>query len=169
MVKVSLFLSSFSPLFALLALRLKPLQLWLPLAVLALLGLLALFSLLKQRGRLEPNPRGFTNVRDEGAQIAGYLASYILPLLVLDEPKWQDAVAYLGFLVLYAIVFINSDLLQVNPLLYLAGYRVFAAEDSTRGETFYLLAARKDGRPRSGDLRVSDIAPHFLLVHPENQ
>lgn len=165
MVQASLFLSSFSPLFLLLAFRFQQLHLWLPFAVLAAIGLLLLGRLLRQRQGVRPNPRSFAGLRDEGSQVAGYLASYILPLLAISEPSWRDLVAYALFLGLYAVVYVNSDLMQVNPVLYLAGYRLYAAEATNTGETCYLLVRRRDGRPRSGDLPVSDISGNLLLVH----
>lgn len=166
MVKLSLFLSSFAPLFLLLALRFEERKLWLPLALLAVLGLFLLSRLLRQRATVQPSPRTFVNVRDEGAQVAGYLASYILPLLAISKPSWRDLVAYSLFLALYAVVYINSDLMQVNPMLYLDGYRLYAAESATTGQTCYLLVKRNQGRPLPGDLRVSDVADNLLFVHP---
>lgn len=166
MVKASLFLSSFSPLFLLLALRFEQQRLWLPLALLALLGLLLVRRLLRQRREVTPSPRTFTNLRDEGAQVAGYLASYILPLLAISNPTWRDLLAYTLFIGLYAVVYINSDLMQVNPVLYLAGFRLYAAESTNTGETCYLLVRRDQRRPTAGDLRVSDISDNLLLVHP---
>jgi hypothetical protein len=165
-VQASLFLSSFSPLFLLLALRFEQRWLWLPLALLALLGLLLVRRLLRQRGEVTPGPRTFSGLRDEGAQVAGYLASYILPLLAISKPTWRDLLAYGLFLGLYAVVYVNSDLMQVNPVLYLAGFRLYAAESATTGETCYLLVRKDQGRPTSGDLRVSDISENLLLVHP---
>jgi hypothetical protein len=38
-------------------------------------------------------------VEDRGAEVAGYLASYILPFVVVPEPGWSDLVGYAIFLV----------------------------------------------------------------------
>jgi hypothetical protein len=165
-VKTSLFLSSFAPLFGLLALRFEPVHLWLPLALLAALGIFLLARLLRQRSQLSPDSRTFMNLRDEGAQVAGYLASYILPLLAISKPSWRDLLAYGLFIGLYAVVYINSDLMQVNPLLYVAGYRLYAAESIVSRETCYLLVPRNQARPTDGALRTSDVANNLLLVHP---
>jgi hypothetical protein len=166
MIKVRLFLSSFAPLFALLALRFKPAHLWLPLALLAILGAALLAGLMRARHAVVANPRSFVGVRDEGAQIAGYLASYILPLLVISEPAARDLLAYLGFLAVFGVVFVRSDLVQVNPLLYLYGYRLFAAEDANTGTTVYLLVQGRRPRPRAGTVHVSDISGNLVLVQP---
>lgn len=164
MIRARLFLSSFTPLFALLALRFRPWQLWVPCAVLALSGAVLLAGLLRSRRRVVANPRSFVNVRDEGQQVAGYLAAYILPLLVVAQPTARDAAAYGGFLVVFALVFVRSDLLQVNPLLYLFGYRLLAADEQSSGVTYYLLAAAGRGTPESGVLHVSDISGNLLLL-----
>src|SRR5262249_9898715 len=67
-----------------------------------------------------------TRVEDRGAEVAGYLASYILPFVVVPEPNWRDLTGYAIFLVVAATIYVRSGLLQINPTLYLLGWRVFA-------------------------------------------
>ncbi len=165
MIRLRLFLSSFAPLFALLALRFKDPHLWLPLAGLAVLGAVLLAGLMRGRQDVRPNPRRFHNVRDEGQQVAGYLASYILPLLAISQPSWRDLLAYAGFLLVFGVVFVRSQLLQVNPLLYLYGYRLFAADDATTGETHFVLVRQRVEKPRDGILHVSDVSGNLLLLN----
>jgi hypothetical protein len=67
-----------------------------------------------------------TDPRDQGGAVAGYLATYLLPLLSLEAHSWNTAVAYGIYLLTVYVIFVRSDnLVLVNPTLYLFRYRIF--------------------------------------------
>jgi hypothetical protein len=127
-----LFLSSYAPLFALLAIRFQPRWLWISCVVLAALGVASLLWLLKLDNRASKAPYTLTGVRDAGGEAASYLATYLLPFLTVSTPTARDVIAYAGFLLVAALISVRSDVAQVNPLLYLLGYRVMSITDSNR-------------------------------------
>jgi hypothetical protein len=148
LVRLVLFWSSYAPLFLLLAVRFSDLILRAVMAVLFVGGALALIWVVRGRSReLEADPYELAEVRDEGAAVAAYLASYILPIATVADPSATDLVAYAIFLVMLAVVSVRTDLAQVNPLLYLAGYRVFAIR-TVSGMKGYLICNRE---PVAGD------------------
>lgn len=136
-----LFLSSYAPLFALLAIRFEPPWLWIPCTLLAAVGVAALWLLLKLDARSAPGPHVLTSVRDAGAEATAYLASYLLPFLTLPTPTPRDVLAYTGFLLVAAVISLRSAVAQVNPLLYLLGYRVLSVTDKN-GLHAYVIAKR---------------------------
>jgi hypothetical protein len=67
-----------------------------------------------------------TDPRDQGAAVAGYLATYLLPLLSVGTGGWRLSVAYGIYLVTLYVVYVRSDsLVLVNPTLYLFRYRIY--------------------------------------------
>jgi hypothetical protein len=67
--------------------------------------------------------------RDQGGAVAGYLATYLLPLLSVNAHGWNTAVAYTIYLLTVYVIFVRSEnLVLVNPTLYLLGFRVFDVE-----------------------------------------
>lgn len=124
-----LFLSSYAPLFGLLAIRFEQRWLWISCTVLAVVGVLCLWLLLRLDARSAPGPHTLTSVRDAGVEAAGYLATYLLPFLTVATPTARDVVAYAGFLLVAAVINLRSAVAQVNPLLYLLGYRVLSVTD----------------------------------------
>jgi hypothetical protein len=69
------------------------------------------------------------DVQDQGSAVAGYLATYLLPLLALGQGGWRLIAAYAIYLITVYVVFVRSEnLVLVNPTLYLIGFRVFGAE-----------------------------------------
>jgi hypothetical protein len=140
--KPLLFVSSYAPLFGLLAIRFQ--QQWLRISclVLACLGTGALWLLLRLDARASPGPHTLVVVKDAGPEAASYLAGYLLPFLTVATPSIRDIIAYLGFLVVAAAVHLRSSVIQVNPLLYLSGYRVLAVEDD-HGPAAYMVTRRR--------------------------
>jgi hypothetical protein len=139
LAKSLLFMSSYAPLFALLAIRFEDPWLWVSCATLSVLGAASLWLLLRLDSRAEPGPHDVVAVSDAGGEAAAYLASYLLPFLTVATPGARDVAAYVGFLVVAAAIYLRSSLVQVNPLLYLFGYRVLSVEDGL-GLHAYLIA-----------------------------
>lgn len=106
------------------ALRFEATWLRIAFASLCALGVfVAWFLLRRNRSDLPPN-RAIRIVGDGGAEVSGYLAAYLLPFLTLAAPPLLDGLAYLIFFVVAGVVYVRSGLMQVNPTIYLLGWRV---------------------------------------------
>lgn len=139
--KPLLFLSSYAPLFGLLAIRFEQQWLWITCVVLAGLGLASLLLLLWLDARSEPGPHVLASASDAGGEAASYLASYLLPFLTVATPTPRDVIAYAGFLLVAAAINLRTSMAQVNPLLYLLGYRVLSVTDD-RGLHAFMITKR---------------------------
>ncbi len=136
------FISSYAPLFGILTLRLD----WRPVAigcaVLALVGLGTALSLLRGLRGLQPDSYRTTTVVDRGPDVAGYVATYLLPFLTVAEPSARDLIAYSAFLLVSAVIYVRSSMMAINPILYLLGFRVSWITDSHGGEAFLISRSR---------------------------
>lgn len=95
----------------------------------AALGLLTVCLLLYNARRVGEVEWEISDPREQGAAVAGYLASYLLPLLAIQPGGWRVAVAYGIYLAILYIVYISSDsLVLINPTLYCLRYRIYEAE-----------------------------------------
>lgn len=64
--------------------------------------------------------------REQGAAVAGYLATYLLPLLAISGRGWRVPAAYAIYLAVLYVVYVTSDsLVLINPTLYLFRYRIY--------------------------------------------
>jgi hypothetical protein len=69
------------------------------------------------------------NPRDQGGAVAGYLATYLLPLLSVNAHGWNTVAAYAIYLLTVYVIFVRSEnLVLVNPTLYVLGFRIFDVE-----------------------------------------
>jgi hypothetical protein len=127
-VELRFFLCSYALLFVILAIRFTQPVLSYTCLALALIGVSAGFATIRGHRRVEPEPLRIRKVQDGGGEVAGYLAAYLLPFVTVTEPGWRDLVAYGLFMFVSAVVYVRSSLVQLNPTLYLAGWRVYAVD-----------------------------------------
>lgn len=160
LMRTLLFLSSYAVLFGLLALMLwaSPAA-WVAIA-LALLGIGWLLALLRAGRRGSPDPYRVVAVKDMGGEVAGYVVGYLLPLLVHPEPNTRELIAYAVFLVVVGVIYVQSDLVHINPLLYVLGYRVFDVR--LKGDVQRLLISRQS--PVEGEVLTASHFTNALLI-----
>lgn len=123
--KSRLFFGSYVILFALLALRFTTPWLEVTFGTLAAIGLAdTVWIVIGLSTKTQSDPMVFTSVEDAGSDVAGYLVGYILPFLTVAQPSIRDVLAYGLFLLVLGVVFVQSNMVQVNPTLYLFQRRV---------------------------------------------
>lgn len=137
-------------------------------AALAAVSIVLVLRLRRGAGRVRARQVRVAAIKDQGSNAAAYLATYLFPFVLLDDPSWQEWGAYGVYMVILAVVTMRSNLILVNPTLYVFGYRVltiehtlFMAEASTPAET--LLVSRTV--PRANELiNVVRFADGFIEV-----
>src|SRR5262249_27312834 len=83
--------------------------------------------------RVSPAHWTVTDPRDQGGAVAGYLATYLLPLVDTGGGGWRVTTAYVIYFVTLYLVFIRSDtLVLINPTLYVLNFRIYDVELATR-------------------------------------
>lgn len=86
------------------------------------------------------------DIQDRGEAAAGYLTSYLLPLIGTTAVGYADVLGFIIYgLVLWA-VYVRSSLGVINPSIYLWGWRV--AEVKHSGQRLLLVCR---DLPRDGD------------------
>lgn len=141
MVRFLLFLSAYAPLFAITAIRFDTAGVRIGSAALAVCGVVAFGWVRIRRGRLASQPRQVVTAEDEGAAVAAYTATYILPFVTVSTPSTADILAYVVFYALLALLHVRTTLVQVNPMLYLAGRRVWRFTDPAGQSAFAIVPA----------------------------
>jgi hypothetical protein len=120
-----LFIGSYAVLFLLLALRFTTPWLRIVCAGIAAVGFLDMVQIVvRVSAKTGVDPITVATVSDEGPEVAGYLASYLLPFLTVAEPSGWDIAAYTIFLFVTGLIYVRSEMTQINPTLYLFGRRV---------------------------------------------
>jgi hypothetical protein len=132
---VLLFISSYSPLFLILAVKdfdfdsccLKhPVAVWIMLG-LSLLSIVLLFVSLQylKKGNM---PVKIISVKNRSVDLINYTIPYILSFFSFDLSKWDDIISLSIFLLIMLILTITSKSIFLNPILAFAGYGMYDIE-----------------------------------------
>jgi hypothetical protein len=125
-IRARLFVVSYAPLALIFALRSiednrLASVLWCGIAILGFLDGLWILRRSHRRGAVSVT---FSRIDDAGGSVAGYLATYLLPLLGTSINGAPILAAYAVYFVVLFLVYTNSDMAFVNPTLYLYRRRV---------------------------------------------
>lgn len=128
-----LFLSAYSPVFLILALRaygrVCPIVIMaLCLLLAAVLGVLAFLFVLR---RTEPQQMRLVTVEQRDGDLAGFLVAYLLPFVGVLASDWRDVLAVALFIAFIGLVYVNSRMIYVNPLLAVFGYHLILIRATT--------------------------------------
>jgi hypothetical protein len=145
--RIAMFFSSYAPLFGLLAYKNRSCEAaWVTLAGVAGLSIVGLvIVMLSQRSEVGPQ-LVVAHSRPKDGDVLAYVATYLVPFLSVDLTKRDDIVLFCGFLLVLMVVYVNSNMLFVNPLLSVVGYHSFDVADPD-GHEYSLIARRKDLDP----------------------
>lgn len=164
------FLSSYAPLWAMFALRFDSIWLRIFFALLCLCGILITTYVLRRNRSGRPSNTTITVAGDGGAEVSGYLAAYLLPFLTLAAPSLLDGLAYVIFFAVAGVVYVRSGLMQVNPTIYLLGWRVargtiaVGGAAGSRGAKEIYVITRRDRRV-GASLRAERFTDRVYIDH----
>lgn len=160
--RVRLFLASYAPMFLILAIRFDAVALRSACGILAAIGIVdATLIIRRSRRKLATVRVRIYSVADAGSESSGYLVSYLLPFVTVATPSGRDLAGYGLFLIVALVIYIRSNLVQVNPVFYLLGYRVLRIKYGAEGERLQFLVTRVS--PSEGEsIGVADFAGIFL-------
>jgi len=146
--RVLLFLSSYAPLSAMLVLLFwsKSLIVAGISGIAALLGVIGMLLYLRVVGRVDGVPTKIVACQSRGEAGMSYIITYIIPFLAVAFSEWQEAAALAVFFVILGFLYVNSDMIHINPTLNLFGYRLY--EVTLDDGSVYNLVAR--GRVQRG-------------------
>lgn len=160
-VGIRLFAASYAAAFAIAAIRFDGVWLRGVCAAVAILSVLTALSFVRSgRHQVAPISVTVTSVDDVGSEVGGYLATYLLPFIVVPTPSLRDLLAYGIFLVLLAVVYIRSDLIRVNPTMYVLGYKLVKI-NAHDGSGRYLLTRQE---PTAGQVVAATDHAGFLVA-----
>lgn len=142
LIKPGMFVSSYAPLFAMLAIRFDdPLLRWVCVGLGCAGVLIVLGCVLGVPLLIGTNPFRVDRVIPAGSEATGYLASYLLPFLTVSKPEPADLAAYGIFFLVAGIVYTRTAVIQVNPMLLILGWRIVRIENA-QGLSTYVLTRR---------------------------
>jgi hypothetical protein len=144
-----LFLSSYAPLFMILAIRnWDRSYITVALLLLSLASVVWLRVFLHQAAKLGKVTVDVVRSTSRDGDIVSYIVSYLLPFLAIDFGKAADVLSVIVLLMVIALLYVHSNLIYVNPLLAAMGFHLAEIEEAS-GKVSILLSRRPYIRPDS--------------------
>jgi len=160
--RVLLFLSSYAPLLLILSLRThKDLGWWsLVFAGIGVLAVGALLCYLKVASSLTKFTITADSVSTKNAEAMSYIASYVIPFIDLPFDDWKNTVSLGVFFVMLGVIYVNSNMIHINPVLNLMFYHLLEIESD--GELRSLIT-RKRYIPKGSKVVVHKLGNDVFL------
>lgn len=159
LTSLRLFVSSYTPLFAIMTVKAWGTTAGWAFAILTAAGLAETIALVAFGRRSSGYPIDIVNIRDAGAEISAYVATYLLPFVWGDISSVRDMLAIAIFFMVILSIGHRGHLHHINPTLYILGRKVVLATTAT-GRKAYLVCRES---PEPGRVRVSDLHGVYIL------
>ncbi|MCI1674091.1 MAG: hypothetical protein LKI34_07750 [Bifidobacterium tibiigranuli] len=135
MASFLMFLSSYSPLFAILGVQFFawPIQsakdyAWIVFVVLCIAGVIGFLYTINYYRKATAQTVKVKETHISGGQAVGYLSGYLLPFIAVNGGGWKMWIAYaIFFLVTYEVT-VRTDVIQINPLFFIFHYHLYATD-----------------------------------------
>jgi len=108
---------------------------------LGILSLLIVFFFIrwrKNKGGVSQAKITGVDKRDEN--VMSYIASYIIPFVTFPLETWEQFSALLVFIIVLATLYINSNMIYINPMFNLVGYHLYEINIESDTMPHYLIA-----------------------------
>lgn len=163
--RLLLFLSSYAPLLAILAIRNWDQRLIaFPLVGLALISIAWILGFLRVARGFAPVTVEVARSSSRDADVVSYIVSYILPFLAIDVAKLEDVLSLSVLLAVIALLYVHSNLIYVNPVLAALGYHLTELEENN-GKVTTLISHQRYIRPGER-LKVVPVGD-FISLEPK--
>jgi len=124
------------------------------------IGLCGMAAYLQRVNRVAPIQVKVLGVQRCDGEAISYIVSYVIPFLAVPFNGWEQGIALSIFFLVIGVLYINSNMIHVNPMLNLIGYHVY--EITLEDGGIYSLITRH--RIRRGEvLRVNAVAENIFL------
>jgi len=144
LTRILLFLSSYFPLSVIFFFLLLSKHRQLAIAILALggLGLLGISVYFRLARRFNPTSITVASVQRRDAEAMSYIVSYVIPFLAIPFESLEEALSLGVFFLVIGILYVNSNMIHINPMLNLSGYHLYEITVES-GATYSLISYRE--------------------------
>ena len=161
-VKLGLFFSSYLPLFLILAIRN-----WYNFYAIGILVFATVYSFVwillffaANKGTAEKYK--LLKIENKTQESLNYLVPYIISFIGFDLTNWQDLGSLFIMLLILAKIYLNSNLLYINPILLFFNYKIYQAKISSVSSQYNnsvseILLITKENIKVNNDLILKDV------------
>lgn len=162
-IKLLLFLSSYVPLIIIFSIRVVKNYRYFTISgiIISIILTIILLRVVKATAQLPIEPISLSSVNYKSSDLLAYMFSYVFPFLELDLGSYIDSIIILFIFVILAVIYINSNMIYINPMLSVFGYKIYEIISETND--VYILITKKSKLPVGGSLDVYDLGSNVKM------
>jgi hypothetical protein len=126
-------------------------------------GLLWMLLYLKKAKSLAPFQLKIAAFHKRDTEAMAYIVTYIIPFLAIPLHGWKEGIALSIFFIVLGILYVNSNMIHINPMLNLFGYHLY--EITTEDGSVHSLLAKRSIRHLE-TVKVVKLGDEILLEKP---
>jgi hypothetical protein len=144
-VRCMLFFSSYSPLMLIFSILLWKANFYWAVGILTLcvVSLVVTFIYIgRRKGAGGVSQVTITGVERRDENVVSYIASYLIPFVTFPVATPEQAVSILIFVGVLLVLYVNSNMIYINPTLNLIGYHLYEITIDSDQMSHYVIARR---------------------------
>lgn len=162
-VKFMLFLSAYTPLFLIFIIKYLDFLsiyffIWISIIAVANIFWIPVFYITKN---WTANYLKVKTSSNKTGDVLTYIIAYIITFVRFEFSCWQDWVSLFILLIILFIVFINSNLIFINPILNIAGYKIHLV--TTSNEETLTLISKKIRLSKNKQIKCKNMSDDIFL------
>jgi len=126
--------------------------------LIGLIGMCIYFLCTAQR--IGPELIRVDSIQRRDGEAMSYIVSYVIPFLAVPFSGWKQGIALAIFFMVLGILYVNSNMIHINPMLNLMGYYLYEVTIEN-GSVLFIITRSRIGRGDS--LSVIDIGENIRL------
>jgi hypothetical protein len=162
-IKILLFLSSYIPLFLIFLIFTYENNWYLfGILVFIILETLAfLYAIQRIISKIQKTYVEVKGINQKNGEFINYMFTYILPFLFGDVSDLRYILAFIILFILTGYIYMKSDMLYMNPVLFLAGYNLYEISDK-QGRRLMLII-RKEKLDLNSKIKIINISDNVFV------
>jgi hypothetical protein len=165
--RVVLFLSSYTPLFLIMAVKYGKGHCYfaLTMVLLGVISVVLLLFYLKRSSSLAIDNVTVEKISGKDTEAMSYIVTYLIPFLDIKIDELSSSISLLLLFFVVGVLYVHSNLIYINPTLNLLRYHLFEIE-LEGGRTSALLSKRRFVE-RGASIPVVSLGEQILLEVPD--
>lgn len=175
-IKILFFISAYSPLFIILAIRniddssLLNFNNYLAcfLILISLISLWFVKFFLDQQQEIQPEQFEIVEIEDKTGELSTYILTYLVPFLTINLHSKKDIFSLLIFIYIIGLIYVNSNMIYINPVIMIFKHKILelrVKKDDTEKRIIIIIPNEAKFLRTGTFIRCSIVNTHYKDIY----
>ncbi len=113
------------------------------------------------RNHMAVSHERLTDFQKRDSEVMSYIASYLIPFVTFPLDTVEQVVGLIIFVVVLLILYVNTNMIYVNPMLNLVGYHLYEVNIEHSTSSHYYIARKR--MTRDSEIQFVHLSDDILL------